>query len=190
MQHRLSGGGRVSNSVCTNKQNVAKIHLAGCFASSKKWLIWQRKRLQSGCIVMTMKGTGEQRVVGDGYCVRGKSTLPVLWSRWASTLLGPVSLVLHLPSQSSEPREQEENIWSFCAPIAGCCGIFLTESGYLLNCFPHRLVCCEALLLLCILAGFQGLRNAFWRAAVGMCPQCSWIFSGCVCVCGQCIHKS
>lgn len=114
----------------------------------KKLLFWQRKLPHMGCIVMTMKGTGEQRVVGDRYWARGKSALLVLWSRWAFTLLGPVSLVPHLLSQSSERQEQEENIWSFCAPVAGCCGIFPTESGYLLNCFPHRLVCCEAFLLL------------------------------------------
>lgn len=115
----------------------------------KKLLSWQGKRPRLGCIVMTMRGTGEQRVVGDGYRERGWSAPHVLWSRWASALLGSVSLVSHLLSQFSEPREQEENIWSFCAPVAGCCGISLTESGYLLNCFPHHLVCREALLLLC-----------------------------------------
>lgn len=56
--------------------------------------------------------------------VRGWTSLLLLWSRWASTLLSPVSLVSHLLSQSSELQEQEENIWRFCASMSGRCGIF------------------------------------------------------------------
>lgn len=51
--------------------------------------------------------------------------LHVSWSRWASTRLGPVSLVPHLLSQSSEPQEQEENI--FVLPSPGVVG-FLRQS--------------------------------------------------------------
>lgn len=102
----------------------------------------------------------------------------MLWSRWASTRLGPVSLVPHLLSQFSELQEQEENMWSFCASVARHCGISRTDPGYLLNCFPLRL-CVVRILCSSVLAGFQGLKNAFWRAAVRICPYfepTAWLF--------------
>lgn len=54
----------------------------------------------------------------DAECEATES-LHVWWSRWASTLLGPASPVPHLLSQSSEPQEQEENIWSFLCSRRG-----------------------------------------------------------------------
>lgn len=97
--------------------------------------------------------------------------LHVSWSRWASTRLSPASLIPHLLSQSSEPQEQEENIWSFCPSITGCCGISQTEPGYLLNCFPHGLCVVVRLLCFSVLARFQGLKEAFWRAAARICHE-------------------
>lgn len=65
-----------SNSVTANKESVAKFYLAGCGVLShptkktKKQLFWQSMQPRSGCTVMTMKGTEEQRVVSDGYSAR------------------------------------------------------------------------------------------------------------------------
>lgn len=132
---------------------------------------------------MTVKGSGEQRVVGDGYWERGgRACSPCCGADGPPRCLAwcPPSLICC--PQSSELQEQEETIWSFCASVAGCYGIFQAESGYLLNCFPHRLVCCEALQASLYWLSFKDKGTCFGKMLSGSVHILDFFYKW-VCVC-------
>lgn len=80
------------------------------------------------------KGNWEQRMMDTK---QGWTSMPVLWSRWASMLLSLLSLSPHLSSQPSQPQEHFYVLPSLYV------GGFLSSS--LANCW---IIVCRAILVL------------------------------------------
>lgn len=156
-----------------------------CFASSKKncsfgresgptWdaLWWHGRELgNGGWWVMDTECTARARCL----CC-GADGSPHCSARYPSFLICYPSLQSH--------RNRRRTFGVFVLPSLGVVG-FLRQS--LAICWIVLLTAWFVVRLFCfsILAGFQGIRNGFWRAAVRICPHFglnTWIFSVHLCV--------
>lgn len=166
--------GKVSDSVGTNKQTVAKFHLAGCCVlphpKKKIALWWQRGELGNrGWWVMDTES------MATTCCMCCGADGPPHCSAWY-----PSFLICCPSPRSCRSRRRTFGVFVLPSPcvvgflrqsLAICWIVFHTAW------FVVRLCCFSGL------AAFQGLRNAFWRAAVRVCPHLglnTWVFSVCV----------
>lgn len=96
---------------------------------------------------MTMKGTKEQRVVSDGYSARLDLTASVVEQMGLHAAQPGVPRFSSVVPVLRAAGAGGEHLELLCSHVWVMWGFFFPDRLYLLNCFLHRLVSCEALLL-------------------------------------------